>query len=284
MHSNVSGIGIIMKDSLYDQLKQLQIIPDAKSKWQQYRAEVTDFIISESVTGSLLIVGAGQCNDIDVDRIAEHFTSVTLFDREFDSAIEDKEHRSNVSYINGDILGISDEAYRNLCQEVQGYIAFNMNRFSMEGLADRYITMVSKLYAEAKPIIPFDKNEFDNVVVLGVHSQINNMLAWMWDAYESALGQQDKRVHQYISSENTRIIEAFNDKLFDIAKKHIIIGAEQSRAGMSGAVEGAHQCILDVQRRMNSYSYIDANLAVIDWPFDVDRDIIYQMLIASISV
>ena len=53
---------------------------------------------------------------------------------------------------------------------------------------------------------------------------------------------------------------------------------------MSGAVEGAHQCILDVQRRMNSYSYIDANLAVIDWPFDVDRDIIYQMLIASISV
>lgn len=273
----------LMNISLYDQLKELTNIPGAYDKWQQYRRELTDIIIEECPSGSVLIVGAGQCNDIDIAKMSRHFDKVTLFDREpSDNSLASG--LDNVTYIYGDILGISDDSYRKLCEEVQDYIAFNMNRFNMEAFADRYISLIEDMYTNACPDIPFTSNSYDNVVCVGVHSQVNNMLAWMWEAYESALGHHDKRVHQYISGQNNRIIQSFNDRLFDIAGKHIIIGAEQGRTGTNGAVEGAHQCILDIQRRINEYSYIDVNLALIDWPFDVDRDIIYQMLIASVPV
>lgn len=276
-----------MDKSLYDQLKETMYIPGAYDKWQQYRQEVTGIILEECHCKSVLIVGAGNCNDIDIKEISECFESVTLFDRSY-NGIEDSniiaDSYDNVTYVTGDILGISDDSYRRLCQDVQEYIAINMDGFSMKALADKYITLISDIYKNVMPIIPFKTDSFDMVVCIGVHSQINNMLAWMWEAYESALGQQDVRVHQYISRENDRIIKDFNDKLFDIAKKHIVIGAEQGRKGIKGAVEGAHQCILDVQRRINEYSYIDVNLSVIDWPFDVERDIVYQMLIASVDV
>ncbi len=275
-----------MNTSLYDQLIGLTKIPGARDQWQQYRDELTNIIIEECHGGSLLIVGAGECNDINVSVLSKKFDSITLFDRSYgtDNIPHIEDANIPISYVSGDILGISDDSYRKLCADVQNYIALNMDSFSMKALADRYLMIIEDMYNNACPDIPFTSNSFDNVVCVGVHSQVNNMLAWMWDAYESALGQQDARVHKYISSENNRIIKAFNDRLFDITRKHIIIGAEQGRTGSGGAIEGAHQCILDVQQRIGGYSYVDVNLTLIDWPFDIERDIVYQMLIASIAV
>lgn len=278
-----------MNNTLYDQLIELTRIPDAKSKWKDYREEITRLIIEECHGESLLVVGAGECNDIDIEKLAKHFFKITLFDRRYaehnliDERNEEVAKQDNVTIVSGDLLGISEDSYRKLCDRCQEYIAFNMNSFSMEAFADMYMSLIDKMYAEASPARNIKQGEFDNVVCIGVHSQINNMLAWIWDAYESALGQRDARVHSYIREKNDSIMKSVNDYLFSIADKKIIIGAEQKRVGMSGAIEGAHQCILDVQRRIQSYSYIDVNVTVIDWPFDVDRDIVYQMLISSIS-
>ena len=98
----------LMNISLYDQLKELTNIPGAYDKWQQYRRELTDIIIEECPSGSVLIVGAGQCNDIDIAKISRHFEKVTLFDRESsDNSLASG--LDNVTYIYGDILGISDD-------------------------------------------------------------------------------------------------------------------------------------------------------------------------------
>lgn len=276
-----------MNDSLYDQLIELTKIPDAYSKWSIYRDEITRLIKDECHGGSLLIVGAGECNDVDIHGLSEQFSSITLLDRSYDNNIVlDVKNAINnkVTYVSEDLLGISDSSYRMLCEACQDYIAFNINRFSISAFADRYMTLAENMYKEARPLRSMKKGQYDNVVCIGVHSQINNMLAWIWDAYEAALGQHDARVHNYIRKKNDTIIPEINDYLFSVADKKLIIGAEQSRVGMDGAVEGAHQCILDVQRRLQNYSYIDVNLSVMDWPFDLEQGKVYQMLVSSISL
>lgn len=272
--------------NLYDQLIELTRIPDAKQKWMGYRKELTRLIIEECHGGTLLVVGAGDCNDIDIEELVSHFESVTLLDRSYvdeDRLKAEYEACEKVTYMSEDLLGIPDVEYRKLCQECQEYIALNMDRFSMAAFADRFISLIEKIYDEARPLRCVKPGMYDNVVCIGVHSQINNMFAWIWDAFETALGQKDSRVHSYIRKMNDSIMAKVNDYLFDIADKKLIIGAEQERIGVEGGVEGAHQCILDVQRRIQSYVYVDVNISVIDWPFDLDRGIVYKMLISSIS-
>ena len=68
-------------DNLYDQLISLSHLPNAYEEWTEYRSALTAFIISSTIGGgTALIVGAGESNDLDLARLAVHFSSITLLD------------------------------------------------------------------------------------------------------------------------------------------------------------------------------------------------------------
>lgn len=69
-------------DPLYDQLLRLQHMPNAFTEWSGYRNDLTDFIIDHTDSGkTVLIIGAGACNDYDIGRLLFHFSKIILLDR-----------------------------------------------------------------------------------------------------------------------------------------------------------------------------------------------------------
>ena len=74
---------------IYERFLQRASRDDEFNDWAGYRAELTDYIIRKTAPGSsLLILGAGKCNDLDLQKLAEHCGSITLSDYRPETAEE----------------------------------------------------------------------------------------------------------------------------------------------------------------------------------------------------
>lgn len=74
---------------IYERFLQRSSRDDEFNDWAGYRAELTDYIIRKTAPGSsLLILGAGKCNDLDLQKLAEHCGSITLSDYRPETAEE----------------------------------------------------------------------------------------------------------------------------------------------------------------------------------------------------
>ena len=66
---------------IYERFKERSSKDDEYNDWAGYREELTDFVVQcTRPGGSLLILGAGKCNDLDLRKLAEHCGSITLSD------------------------------------------------------------------------------------------------------------------------------------------------------------------------------------------------------------
>jgi hypothetical protein len=114
----------------------------------------------------------------------------------------------------------------------------------------------------------------DYVAISGVHSQVNHMLPWIWEAYMQVLEQREERVFERISRENDRMIKWLNDRLLDAAARRLFVSAEAGRAGVPGAVQGAYQALEDFKARKNLSVLEDKKLM---WSYDLRQPLIYEM-------
>lgn len=268
--------------TVYDALEKRHEMPRAWDDWADYRKAWSDWIIRYCKwDSSILIVGAGACNDYDLEHFLKFFRKILLFD--LDEAAMQKAirrvpvgQRDKVELFTGDFLGIAPTAYQEFCCVIQEEINHRGKLTDINELAQTAMPLVEQLYANAKNnreslYLP----QADYVAVSGVHSQINHMLPWIWQAYMQALGQREETIFQRASKENGLIMQEMNDKLLAAAGKKLFVAAEKTRVGVPGGVEGAWQALEDLKKRPEGAHLIDTKSFA--WGYDLRQNMIYEM-------
>ena len=275
--------------TVYDALEKRHVMPRAWDDWADYRKAWSEWIIARCKWDtSILIVGAGACNDYDLEHFTKFFGKVLLFDMDEASMQEAKKRvpvarRDKIQLFTGDFLGITPQAYQEFCRKIQEEINHRGKLTDITELAQTALPLIEKLYADAKAIREkLTLPQADYVAVSGVHSQVNHMLPWIWQAYMQALGQREEMIFQRISQENARIMREMNDKLLAAAGQTLFAAAESARVGVPGGVEGAWQALEDLKKRAEVTIADSKKFA---WGYDLRQNMIYEMegLAASYS-
>ncbi len=272
--------------SVYDELMNFKIIPDAFDHWEEYRSVLTGYILSSAQPDtSIAIFGAGRCNDIDLSLFVQHFSAVTLFDADENAMREAlKQYKltdcPKIKATTMNFTGITPDDYRSFSDELSSLLNVYGNATDIRILSDYASFKLKRLYRKSAEHIPnFGKRRFDYSMAFGVHSQLYNMPAWIWSAFCANLNANDPAVEKQIIMENERLIPRFNDAVLRAAKKRAYFGCELLNSATGSAVEGAIECIRDLKNRG-----IVARQSVIDWPFDTKQGIVYQMLIQEVDL
>ena len=133
--------------NLYDELKKLTIMKNAYDDWADYRDNLTKIIVSDTVPRTnVMIIGVGDCNDINLKVLADHFDLVCLADRNIldvkslcDKYNIDTVKRNNIFSQTIDLVGISDDAYRKTADEITGFMKKGSKLPEISDLADYVI-------------------------------------------------------------------------------------------------------------------------------------------------
>lgn len=236
-------------DNLYDQLYRLTRLPNAYDEWTEYRSALTDFLISTTPeAGSALIVGAGESNDLDLARLAVHFSSVTLLDCDMESMRRallrygNKENTIRCAY--ADLVGISPERYRKTADRILGELRSGKPADAVEQL---FLSEIEEGYRTRRPSDLPEPLRWDTVVCCGVHSQLLCMYMRMAAVYARYIGLDLGKIERKLRELNRDLIPLVNRRLIEAAGRRLVIGAETERIGERGGVEGALQALSDPQ-------------------------------------
>ncbi|MDO5154812.1 MAG: hypothetical protein Q4D51_02505 [Eubacteriales bacterium] len=302
--------------NLYDELQSHFLMPTAYADWSDYRAYMTDLLIQHtkqyslplafhanmSVTDiqpTLLIVGAGACNDLDLSKLLPHFSSITLLDYNNDTLqqakatyhLEDDPHV--ITYL-ASINGQSDTTYRQFCYELSEFVrTCDSNDIPITDVVfDDFCchTLPKYLHTSDKEIPVLSNHHYDYVWCVGVHSQLQSMFAYIFRAFEENLKHrnpnyvtknEESRFYQMLKEENNLFIPRFHDALLKCATQNLFIGVEESRVSadtkpiaqpIHTPIEGAYQAIQDLQKRP-----LSKTIQNVFWPFHPDSQLYYSI-------
>jgi hypothetical protein len=267
--------------TVYDALEKRHVMPRAWDDWAEYRKNWSNQIIRHcEEDGSLLILGAGACNDYDLERFSRFFHEILLLDSDVKSMEEAKKRlpeasRGMVRIEQVDLLGIEPAEYEEFCQRIQARVNRKGKLTDIQELAELALELIEEMYKKAgerREALFFPQADY--VAISGVHSQVNHMLPWIWEAYMQVLGQREARVFARISEENDRVIAWLDERLLAAAGRRLFVSAEASRAGVPGAVQGAYQALCDFKSKKGLTVLDDKKLM---WSYDLRQPLIYEM-------
>lgn len=270
--------------TIYDALEKRHVMPRAWDDWADYRSAWSEWIIHHCKWDtSILIVGAGACSDYDMEHFSKFFGEILLFDMDEEFMKEGinripAARRGKVKFFTGDFLGITHYQYQEFCRIIQEEVNRRGKLTDIQELANMALPLIEKMYAEAgrrrqSLVLP----KADYVAVSGVHSQVNHMMPWIWEAYMQALGQREELIFQRISQENDRIMQDMNEKLLAAAGGGLFVSAEKSRMGVPGSVEGARQALDELKKRADGEHVLLADTKNFVWGYDPRQQMIYEM-------
>ena len=267
--------------NLYDDLLALQRIPGAFTNWAGYRGALTDFIISATEPGSaVLIAGAGPCNDLDLVRLAGHFSSVFLLDRDRAAMLEGlRRQKAPIppgNVICADLLGVSEDAYRSLADAMLPEIRRGYGKAEPDArrVGKRLAEELRRVYESRIPDGLTARTDLaDYVVCCGVHSQLMTIPLQMISVYRRYVPFDDASLVRSMRGQIPAAAALVNGILFRWAGRGVILGLETERSGMEGAIDGAWQAMLDAGKR----GYPVAARTTLEWPFDPARGKSYIM-------
>lgn len=137
---------------------------DAYCHWQTYRDRISQYTLNHgNGHGTWLIVGAGNCNDIDLNRLAFNAEDILLTDADLHGMQEGCHRQGRIlSMEQLDYLGLErTDFFVRLKQLMQGYTREKMSNFLFE---------MEKTIQDAKH--PWVDRKFDHVLVLPIHTQL----------------------------------------------------------------------------------------------------------------
>lgn len=275
--------------SVYDELLKTQTIPDAYENWTEYRKNLTDYLIGVTEAGSTLAVfGAGSCNDLDLGILRRHFSKITLIDCKKESmfAALDTYHLEKdpaVTLKEADFLGITPYEYREYADDILRMIQVDGKDTDMDEVAEYAILRMKELYGRAEEReLDFGEKTYDYAIAAGLHSQINNMFAWLWQVYLEAVGTWETTVFDYVKQKNEEAIPRFQDAFYRSVKKGAVLACERKRIGRDGGIQGAAQALMDALHRQEMGECLIEESVAMRWHFDPAQDITYQMSVLYI--
>lgn len=275
-----------MIPTVYDQLLKLQIMPNAWNDWRQYRSDLTDWILSQTEPDStVLICGAGACNDYDLTQLALHFSKIYLLDLTAESMeqalttqVSDISLHTKFECIEGDLVGITPTMYRRFSARLQTIVNLYGKDTNLSELSKIALEEMEASYEDREtPAHLFRENSVDYCLCFGLHSQLNCMYPWIFDAFCQALGKRDPAVMLKAKEFNDYFIPKFHEMLFPVARKGLLFGLEKTRLGIDGGVEGAYQGICDLERRIFDHINPLKDHTSLLWPFHPKEKIVYEM-------
>lgn len=274
--------------NLYDQLAALQNIPGAYEKWTGYREAVTHYILEQAYGNrELAILGAGRCNDMDLRLLATYFEKLYLFDQD-EQAMKEAlkkyglwEH-PRIEMKVASFTGIEEDDLRDYAD---GLIKEIRRRGMQTEVGELAMVAQDLLNSIEEKLEAFTASfgTYENTVVLGVHSQLLNMLEWIWQVVLQTLGKTEESVRARIIQLNDRTVERFNTALIRATREQMIMGCEESRIGQIGMIQGAYQALSDMEarRKRGDVKVVDEKSLV--WSFNEEEMKCYRMKILAIK-
>lgn len=310
--------------SLYREIKQHFHIPEAFTDWTEYRNTLTDYLIHQTdsfevplhftqgmttskLQPSLLVIGAGACNDLDLAKLISHFSNITLLDSD-QSALETAianyhlEQCSNITLSVKSLNGLTDHDYQLFCEELSDFLRMQHLTgipITTESFDDYACTLLQHFLSGCVNYsIPLPENSYDFIWCFGVHSQLQAMFSYIHHAFQINLQKmypdfnitKGTQFENILKEENNRFIPVFHDALLQCARQKAFIGLEASRSLLAAdgltfsfannaPIEGAYQGLLDLESRN-----LNLQKNGILWPFRPDDNIYYQMQIEEITL
>lgn len=278
-----------MTESIYARLKKLQRIPGVYEKWSDYRCAMTDYILTNTARdSSLAVFGAGCCNDIDLARLVGHFGNITLYDID-EAAMRQalmrcQLHEYPAIHIHAlNLTGITVSDYEIFSDLLTGQLQLFGTSIDPELLAASCLSYLHAVYDRIQNHrIQLGKERFDYTVSFGLHSQLNNMFAWIWNAFSQPLGCPDASdgetsVLSYLAAQNAPVISRANDTIMGCTGNTAFFANELENLSTHTSVSGALECIRDIKERCP-----DCTAAVADWNFS--ETVTYRMLLQKAEV
>lgn len=325
---------------LYYEIKKNFMIPNAFEHWREYREVLTKYLIQTVIQQeefkiikekkrinskrsedkkekfekpTLMILGAGACNDFDLSLLVKHFSRITLLD--YDEifmrqvikkyALSGRESEK-IEIRKISLNGIGEEEYSSFCDELQSFIRQRGRELSYEEFEAYAICLVEHFLGESKRsgryLSCLKENEYDYICCFGVHSQLQAMFSYIYRVFEQNLLKMfwqegivlSQNFMARLVAEDGEFIPKFHDALFQSAKKKVFIGCEYARCQqiemprmenseismeVVQPIEGAYQGIRDLRERK-----LDRKEYTLTWPFAPQYGIFYNMLVEEFTV
>ena len=294
--------------SLLQEISKKFQIPNAYDKWTEYRDNLTDFVIQKihkvkeqtnQETLSLLILGAGSCNDIDLSRIAANGVQITLLDIE-KSGMEEAcgKYNVNASCVEESITGITGQDLDILAGELLGYLRqeYQSNKLTKEALLEKMQDDLSALLFARETeeefinrlMHCFGDGEYDMILGAGVLSQLYAQPLYLVETIKK--NAEEQIFQEEIDPEKTlhKIVREANEKWIPIIVKEMLgasrcVGIFASEENKISPVEGAKQCLEMIQDYC-SESKIEVDECLLSWPFDLANNRSYMMRVQAVFV
>ena len=297
MKSEIPNTETSRAQHIYDQFNARASRDDEFHDWAGYRDRLTEFVISCIPSGeSLLILGAGKCNDLDLKKLAEHCGVITLSDYRPETAEEafrqyGRTPSENLRFAESDYVGITDEdylAYTDLLLKTMEKLGGSQeSQDDSQKPQDSQKPRCSSLEEIAGPELSalkecleqiYQRNEgyqislgnavstgnagaavYDNAVVTGVHSQLNNSFRGLFQYVRKDVEDRGGEI-RFLEELNTsifkttrrhtkKLVTRFNEAVFAAVREGVVYGYEKNiiytPAGANvpviGTVDGARQ-------------------------------------------
>ncbi|MBR1866568.1 MAG: hypothetical protein IJ801_08685 [Lachnospiraceae bacterium] len=291
--------------NLYDEIKSHFILPDAFEDWKDYRNILTDYLIAQTdsislplsfcpgmqpsdLLPTLAVLGAGACNDLNLERLCPHFSRITLIDNQtasMETALRTYhlEQSPVIECVTASLNGLEDTDYQDFCEALQYFVRGEQQTLTPERFE---AFALSRIGSKPNRQVPLAPASYDYIWCFGVHSQLQAMYSYIYHVFEVNLRHtlfQNTEWNSHVfydrlKEENRIWIPHFHDALLASANKAVFLGLEQRRLGTEGAIEGAWQGIEDIRHRKLSYT---EHTAI--WPFCPARSLSYEMRMFHIS-
>ncbi len=272
--------------SVYQQIKDKFIMRNAWEDWAVYRSQLTDIILGQEPK-SVMIVGAGRCNDIDLEKLAvptDKVICVDVDDEAMKKAVESLPEglRKKVECKSISLTGISEADLEDFCDKMLVIARAKGKDLTLDYFRNEMISCMDglkeKLIRDEEELIRYmPKRSVDVIICAGVYSQlfstlsfyIRSLIGSIYDIIPN-VGSLESEVSSMIMGMNSCVIPIINKALCRIAGKTVIFGNENCP---DSPVEGAVQCIANVRENLKT---VEKQL---EWEFNRAEGIRYDMLI-----
>ena len=262
------------------------IMKNAWEDWAPYRNNLTELVLSLKPE-SVMIIGGGRCNDIDLRRLLMVVNKVTIIDVDADGMQEavsalPEGMQKNVECRTASLTGIEEEQIADFCEAMMAHARAAVNgndiSFFTESLRELLDEMEGRLIrseSELEAVLP--EGATDVVLCSGVHSQLFSTLMMFLKMlfgsvrdYLPGLDGFETEVENRVRHMNDVVIPVIDKVVFRAAAKAAVFGNEYMP---DNPVEGADQCIRDLREY---YAPKETHLI---WEFNRAAGKTYDMLI-----
>lgn len=296
-----------MDNYLYYILKKCEHMPGAFDRWEYYRKALTERILNKSSDReSIIIFGAGECNDLDLKILENEFKKVTLVDKN-ESSMQKALNRYGLQNSKKihikvvDFLNISDEEFIEFEKML-------INKSSITDLLNYLENLKEKL--NKIRFHSFLENHQTGVCI-NVHSQLLSLFGALFASYSKFYDDTAfTKLHEKIYNIYDQIVPQINNEMLETITKRFFLGVDLKEfsddlntfellrpfaqllnsSGLSAVfkeydnfISGSVNALFDMERIFKNPRYHNnENMFFLNWPFEYARQ--YLVILETIDI